>query len=129
MKGYENQYVHDNNSVVQKHFFNQLYDETEPELEPFNIPPKPLNNPISVEEVQYCSGTLNNNRSAGFDNINAELVKYGPKELHVEIARLINQCFEQNEEIQIWKGIWKGIWKYHYTNQVSLKDHKKIYDQ
>ena len=35
---------------------------------------------------------LNNNRAPGYDKITAEMIKYGPEELHQKIKSILNNC-------------------------------------
>ena len=51
------------------------------------------------------SMNLNNNRAAGHDAIDAEMIKYGPPKLHEEISNVFNQCFSRNEKIDVGSGL------------------------
>ena len=48
---------------------------------------------------------LHNNRSAGYDNISAELIKYGPENLHNILPTIINEAFEKHADIETGIGI------------------------
>ena len=54
---------------------------------------------------------LNNNKSAGYDKITAELIKYGPQTLHSQIKTILNDCFEHHKQIDIGKGILVALQK------------------
>ena len=121
-KPYENPFIHDDKgktatspqeiyAIIENHFKEHFFDKNEPKLEPFDSEPRPLQNPITVDEVQTCSKALNNNRAPGFDKITGEMIKYGPYSLHNAITKTLNQCFERNEEIQIGKGILTPLQK------------------
>ena len=42
------------------------------------------------EEIQKAT-RLKNNKSTGKDDVNAELVKYAPEEVHEQIADMLNE--------------------------------------
>ncbi len=49
---------------------------------------------------------MSNNKSLGKDNIQVELIKYAPKELHAEISQILNNIFGSNENtVKIGTGI------------------------
>ncbi|XP_057310033.1 uncharacterized protein LOC130648030 [Hydractinia symbiolongicarpus] len=115
-KPYENPYVHDETGkhiaspqlvyeTIKSHFQTQFYKPNETNLQQFIDNPKPLNQPITTEEIRKCANLLNNNRASGFDNISAELIKYAPTICHNEIADIVNDCFNKNEDIDVGKGI------------------------
>ena len=41
---------------------------------------------------------MSNNKAPGRDNINVELVKYAPEDVHKEIAEVLNNVFETNSD-------------------------------
>ena len=115
-KPYENPFIHDNNGrhvtqpaqiykIVKEHFQDHFCKQNEPELKPFVTAPKQLNKPINPDEVERCSKKLRNNRAPGHDKITTEMVKYGPLKLYIEMSNVYNQCFENNEEIDVGSGI------------------------
>ena len=71
---------------VNAHFSKHFFDPSMPSLQPFIGEPTPLLAPITVAEVAAAAKELNNNRAAGIDRISAELIKYGPVELHSAIC-------------------------------------------
>ena len=73
--------------------------------------PRKLIHPISNEEVTKSISKLNNNRSAGYDTITAELIKCGPEILQSIIKTILNNCFEQHKQIDIGKGILVALQK------------------
>ena len=47
-----------------------------------------------------------NNKAPGKDNINIELIKYAPEEVHQEIRKILNGIFEtNNEEVKLGTGV------------------------
>ena len=53
--------------------------------------PHPMQIPFTTEEIEKAAKNLNNQKSSGPDKIHAEYIKYGPRELHSNIANLFNQ--------------------------------------
>jgi len=71
-----------------------------------DVKPSKMNKPFTAEEIETAVKCLKNNKSPGIDNINAELLKYGPNELHDEIANIFNQIAETGEvPTEIQQGI------------------------
>ena len=62
-------------------FFKELFEKE-------NIPEKPLYHPFTKEEISKVMRKLKNNKGTGIDNVNAELIKNGPEELHEMIANI-----------------------------------------
>ena len=75
-------------------FQRQLKDDGVEKLELFDGNPRKLNSPFTKEEVMKSITKLNNNRSNGYDNISAELIKYGPDALHNSLPTIMNEAFE-----------------------------------
>ena len=115
-KKYENPYIHNEDGrsvvnpeqiyrIINSHFQTQFKDEGAEKLEPFEGDPRKLNSPITKEEVMKSVTKLNNNRSAGYDNISAELIKYGPDALHNSLPTIMNEAFEKHNDIETGVGI------------------------
>ena len=49
-----------------------------------------MKTPFTTEEIEKASKSMNNQKSDGENGLNAEYVKYGPPEIHNEIATLQN---------------------------------------
>ena len=81
-------------SAVKEHFRKQFYNENEIEVEPFQGEARPLNQKITKDEVSRAAMKMSNNKAAGEDGIANEMIKYGPEELHQEIANILNEIFE-----------------------------------
>ena len=84
-------------SAVKEHFRKQFYNENEIEVEPFQGEARPLNQKITKDEVSRAAMKMNNNKAAGEDGIANEMIKYGPEELHQEIANILNEIFETHK--------------------------------
>ena len=78
-------------------FFNQ---EGMSKVQPFIENPRPLNNPISTDEVSAACLKLNNYRSFGPDKEFAENYKYGGIRLHQEYSTMINNIFISNTFVE-----------------------------
>jgi hypothetical protein len=80
--------------IITQHF-QKLF--TIPNNEYENKPtfkPAKLKNPFTKDEISKTSKRLKNQKSPGIDNINAELIKYAPDEIHDEIAQIYNKTCE-----------------------------------
>ena len=70
-------------------FFKQTFNaENQCEME--KIKPTEMKDPFTSEEIGKAIRSLKNNKSAGIDDITAEQLKYGPKELNQGIADILN---------------------------------------
>jgi hypothetical protein len=76
-----------------KNFFNQ--EGIEP-IEPWSGPPRPLDVPITAEEVSKAAMSLSNGRATGKDAIPCEFLKYGGQALHEYLAQILNTVFESH---------------------------------
>ena len=101
--------------VINEHFREIFYKPGVEKIEPFDGPPRPLNNEITVDEVDKNIKKLNNRRSPGFDHISAELIKYSTPELTQCITTALNSIFENNKDQQVGKGILAPIQKANKT--------------
>ena len=78
----------DQTKLIAKYFEKQFYKNRSPLP---NIPPKEMKIPFNNEEIQIAINQLQNNKSAGRDNVKAELLKYGTEEISKEIAIVYNE--------------------------------------
>ncbi|GFS06789.1 RxLR effector candidate protein [Elysia marginata] len=67
-------------------------------ISPFQGEPKPLEKPITPEEVRKSYNSLNNNKAPGEDEIHAELLKYGTPLLDQTIADIFNTTINKHEK-------------------------------
>ena len=70
-----------------------------------------LENEISNDEVKKSISKLNNNRAPGYDKITAEMIKYGPEELHQKITTILNNCVSNNIDIKTGFGLLAPLQK------------------
>ena len=80
-------------------WFESQFTGNEPSLDPFSGTPRPLNTPISTEEVCSALRKLKNNRACGPDYIPNELLKYAGPLFSTHFASIINECFETHTYI------------------------------
>jgi len=73
--------------VIREHFEKHFYHKDVTSITPYDGKPRKLNKEISIEEVTVGINKLNNNKAPGFNNISAEMVKYGPVALHKAIKK------------------------------------------
>jgi hypothetical protein len=96
-------------ATVHKHvsefYEKRLRDDNLQKLEQFIGPPKPLDKPITKEEIKKCLAKMSNGKSPGHDNIRAELLKYGTDNLHQTVCNILNNIFEKQDNADIGKGM------------------------
>ena len=85
-------------------FKDKFYKEEEPEIEPYRGGARPLDKPITKEEVEKSFKRLNNGRATGEDGIPGELLKYGPQALAEQTAQVFNAAFETHQPLKINDG-------------------------
>jgi len=76
------------------HFCKQFNSDTALAVDAFQGDPKPLINPVTVDEVNAALKRLNNGRAAGPDSIQGELLKYSASAISPVICQLLNRIFE-----------------------------------
>ena len=65
----------------------------------------------TLDEVTKIIMKLNNNRAQGYDKIAAEMIKYGPEELHQKITSILNKCVSNNLDINTGFGLLAPLQK------------------
>lgn len=63
------------------------------------------------KEVKKNIMKLNNSSASGLDKTSAEMIKYGPTELHSIIIKVLNKCIQDNIDIQMGFGLLNVIKK------------------
>lgn len=77
-------------------FYNQ---EGIDRVTPFEGPARPLERPVTDEQVEAAVKMLNCRKAAGKDGISTELIKYGGKELCNVLTDLFNLLFEKHQPV------------------------------
>ena len=94
----------DSAKIIKDHFESQFCNSEHVDLQPFEGNPRPLSNPIKTAEIIACINKLNNNRAAGPDNVNGELLKYGSEKLADSLKDIINATFERHSDLDLGTG-------------------------
>ena len=81
--------------IITDFFKNIFYQENEEEI-PI-IEPCEMKIPFTEKEIAKAVKSLKNNKSAGCDEIKAELIKHCPSEIHKAIAELLNNVAKTGE--------------------------------
>ena len=68
----------DKYSAVRNYFKNKFWKEENERIKAFEGKQRPLNVPISKDEVEKAVRKLKNNKASGEDRITSELIKYAP---------------------------------------------------
>ena len=77
-----------------------------------DFPPKMMNQPFTGEEIMKAAKKLKNGKSPGPDNLELELIKYAPIEIHQEIAKIFNSVAETGEKVtELMLGILRPLQK------------------
>jgi len=82
-----------------REWFHHHYTSSDPPLDPFTGPPRPLSTPITTTEVQFAASKLKNGKAVGPDQIPNELLKYAPDPFFEHYASLVNRSFELHEHV------------------------------
>ena len=56
-----------------------------------------MKQPFTANEIRSAKAKLRNNRSAGYDNVSAEYIKYPPEEVDELIAEILNIAAETDD--------------------------------
>ena len=67
-----------------------------------------LEHEITLDEATKNVMKLNNNRVPGYHKITAEMIKYGPEELH---QKFLNNCISNNLDINTGFGLLAPLQK------------------
>ena len=120
----EEEQVEITTNFFEKVFNNENMEEMD-EIQPIKMKQK-----FKAKEVETAIKSLKNNKSPGIDNINAELLKYGPNELNQEIADIFNAVTnsDTNSEARKNPGTTIKPPSYH-TTVCSSKNLKYMYDK
>jgi hypothetical protein len=73
---------------------------------------QPLVEEPTIEEVKLAISRMKNNKAAGIDQIQAELIKHGGEDTHKEIHKIIKQVWTKEEIPRQWtEAIICPVWK------------------
>ena len=90
--------------IIEKHFKDHFQKPNINKIERFRGPPRRLNKEVDQHEIKQAV-KMANNRAPGKDELNVELIKYGPTSLHEEISSIINDIFANHKDIETGNGI------------------------
>ena len=90
--------------IITNHFKGVFHADSEKDIP--EVKPSEMKTPFTVEEVQKAVKSLKNNKSAGCDDLKAELIKHSPDTIHQGIADLLNHMAKTGEHP---KEIKQGI--------------------
>ncbi|GFS26594.1 hypothetical protein ElyMa_001723700 [Elysia marginata] len=99
--------------IVSSHFKNKFQDEKAEMISPFQGQPKPLEKPITPEEVRKSFNSLNNNKAPEEEILNAFHRKQLKKILNIKFPvkitnkSLYKKCQEKPLSLQILESRWK----------------------
>ena len=119
-KQFENPIVHDKkgksitnkqevHNVIKEHFSNHFFEKKTTTRIKLND--HKLENEITIDEVTKSIFKVNNNRESAYDKITAEMIKYGPEELHQRITNILNNCINNNIDIKTGFGLLAALQK------------------
>ena len=95
-------------TVITDHFTNLFRSEDKP----VNVPPVKMEPEYNAEEIETAAKKLKNNKAAGRNEVNAELIKHGCRELYKQIASLLNVTSERGDyPKEIRRGIMTPLAK------------------
>jgi hypothetical protein len=90
--------------IVSQHFQKIFHQEDQEKIQ--YIEPQEMRYPFSAKEVQDAANNLGNNKSAGCDELKAELIKHSPNIVFQEIADILNHMAKTGEHpTEIKQGI------------------------
>ena len=95
-------------TVITDHFTNLFSSEDKP----VSVPPVKMEPEYNAEEIDTAAKKLKNNKAADRDEVKAELIKYGCRELYKQIASLLNVTSERGDyPKEIRRGILTSLAK------------------
>ena len=98
-------------NIIRDHVKAHFKDSKESKPEPFISNARPLDTPITKDEVAKSIHKLRNNRAPGYNQIPLELLKYVPTELHELIAESLNNIFAKHKYINVVHGLLTALQK------------------
>ena len=99
-------------TIVKQHFQKQFYDASKINIQRFIGNPKLLNHRITIEEIKNALKNSTNNKAAGSNEIQMELIKCSPDCILIEICSNLNSIMENHvNEINLEHSILLPIQK------------------
>ena len=92
---------HQQVKILTGHFKNIF--EKENQEEPTSYPPSENRPPFSLNEIKSAVKRLKNGKSPGVDDMNAEMLKHAPDEVHKAIAEILNKSVETDDYLKLLK--------------------------
>ena len=92
-------------SEIRSHFHSQFSNSDSKAIPKHSGSLRPLDQPVTSEEVEAALKRMNNGKSAGPDNIQVELLKHGGNAVFSEIAEAINSSFSDDTSLDIGDGL------------------------
>ena len=84
----------DKYNAVKNYFKNKFWKEENERIKAFEGKQRPLNVPISKDEVEKAIRKLKNNKASGEDRITGELIKYALDIVKEKLCHTYNKIFE-----------------------------------
>ena len=85
-------------------FAGQMINDQIEDFPSYVRKPKPLNNPISHDEVAFGIKKLKNNKAQGPDGLSAEMFKYAPNEFSRHLAVIYNYEIANQIHMKVGEG-------------------------
>ena len=106
-------------------YFKKMLASGEKESNILEFPPHKMVTLCTADEITKAAIKLKNGKSPGPDNLELELIKYAPIELHKEIATIFNKVAETGEPvIELVLGLLRPLQK-----PGKRKVHQKTFNQ
>ena len=97
--------------IVSDYFKKMLAPEGK-ESNILEFPPHKMVTPFAADEIAKAAKKLKNGKTPGPDNVELELIKYAPIELHKEIATIFNKVAETGEPVtELVPGLLRPLQK------------------
>ena len=92
--------------IIEKHFKNHYKKDNTNIGENLITPPKRLNKMTTAKKMTKAVQKMANKKAPRKNNINIELIKYAPEEVHQEINKILYRIFNNNnEEVKLGAGV------------------------
>ena len=92
-------------SEIRSHFYSQFSNSDSKAIPKHSGSLRPLDQPVTSEEVEAALKRMKNGKAAGPDNIQVELLKHGGNAVFSEIADAINSSFSADTSLDLGDGL------------------------